>query len=228
MRVSHTMLLATCLVVGNTPMQPQAPATPGASRAPETQAYTLTVPTAELLALLKTQLFTDSGRFYPCRNNPSCASWGEDLALSSPSVRIDGPRLMFAVHVTGTYAFNQMLAPSVSGDLIVSAIPFVRSGLVHLMQSSVRAGEGDLTFQAFVQGAHSQIESLLNEKSSLDLTQYLAMTSRDPRLPPPRIPGQTCLDPAQIHVISVTTDPPTSAMSAMVTVASAPRGPRSC
>src|SRR3974377_391896 len=48
--------------------------------------YTLTVPTRELVEMMREQVFTDSGRFYPCRTNPSCSSWGEDIALSAPNL----------------------------------------------------------------------------------------------------------------------------------------------
>jgi hypothetical protein len=148
--------------------------------------------------------------------------------MSAPVVQVNGQRLTFAVHVAGSYAVAPGLAPSVSGDLIVSAIPIVRDGLVHLSQSSVRAGQGDMTFQAFVQAAHGQIELLLNDKSALDLADYLAVAAHDPTLPPPRLPGVACVDRSQIHVQSVATDPGASAVNATVLVSPPPAGRKSC
>jgi hypothetical protein len=188
--------------------------------------YTLTMPTAQMVSLLKTQLFVDSGRLYPCRGNPACSAWGQNLALSAPTVQIDGPRLVFSVHVSGTYAINSMIAPSIAGDLVVSAVPVARDGLIHTTQSNVQAGPtSDITFQAFVQTVHGQLEQMLNEKGALDLAQYLAMSAQDPKLPPPRLPGVKCVDRSQIHLQSIATEPASSSVTAMVVVS--PPGPGS-
>ncbi len=90
----------------------------GAGGAVDPRPYTLTMPTAQMVVVLRTELFVDSGRLYPCRGNPACSSWGHDLALSAPGVKIDGPRLVFTVHVAGSYAINAMFAPSIAGDLV--------------------------------------------------------------------------------------------------------------
>jgi hypothetical protein len=245
-RASLAILYGVCILwtphlraqTSRAPGTPAAtPATPAASTAapaaapaaaPTGRTYTVTETTAQLLALLQAQLFTDSGRFYPCRGNPSCSSWGENLALSAPVVQVNGQRLAFAVHVDGSYAVAPGLAPSVAGDLIVSAVPIVLNGLVHLSQSAVRAGQGDVTFQAFVQAAHGQIEQLLNEKSTLDLADYLALAAHDPTMPPPRLPGITCVDRSQIHLQSVATDPGASAVTATVLVSPPATGRKSC
>ena len=191
--------------------------------------YTLTMPTAQMVALLRTQLFVDSGRLYPCRGNPACSAWGQNLALSAPGVQVNGPRLVFSVHVSGTYALNAMIAPSIAGDLIVSAVPVARDGLIHVTQSNVQPGPtSDITFQAFVQTVHGQLEQLLNDKGTLDLAQYLAMSAKDPKLPPPRIPGVKCVDRSQIRVESIATDPASSAVTASVLVSPPPPGTRAC
>jgi hypothetical protein len=191
--------------------------------------YILTMPTAQMVSLLRTQLFVDSGRLYPCRGNPACASWGQNLALSAPSVQINGPRLVFSVHVSGTYALNAMIAPAIAGDLIVSAVPVARDGLIHVTQSNVQPGAtSDITFQAFVQTVHGQLEQMLNDKGTLDLAQYLAMSAKDPRLPPPRLPGVKCVDRSQIHVQSIATDPASSAVTASVVVNPPPPGSAAC
>jgi hypothetical protein len=202
--------------------------TPPTASAGAGKTYKLAVPTTEIQGLLMTQVFTDTGRFYPCRSLPSCSAWGQNLALSAPSVQIDGPRLVFSVHVSGTYVINQMFAPSIAGDLILSAVPVVRAGVIHLSQSSVKSGPGDITFQAFVEAVHLQIEQMLNEKGELDLAPYLVMSAHDPSLPPPRIPGVTCLDKSQIHVQSVATDPAASAITTSVLVDPPAPGRKSC
>lgn len=196
---------------------------------PDPRPYTVTMPTAQMVSLLKTQLFVDSGRLYPCRGNPACSAWGQNLALSAPTVQIDGPRLVFSVHVSGTYAINSMIAPSIAGDLVVSAVPVARDGLIHTTQSNVQAGPtSDITFQAFVQTVHGQLEQMLNEKGALDLAQYLAMSARDPKLPPPRLPGVTCVDRSQIHLQSIATEPASSSVTAMVLVSPPPPGSHGC
>ncbi len=200
-----------------------------AATAPDPRSYTLAMPTAQMVSVLRTELFTDSGRLYPCRGNPACSSWGHDLALSAPGVKIDGPRLVFTVHVSGTYAINAMFAPSIAGDLVVSAVPVARDGLIHVTQSVVQAGPtSDIVFQGFVQTVHGQLEQLLNDKGTLDLAQYLAMSAKNPKLPPPRLPGVSCVEPSQIQVQSVATDPPSSSVRAMVTVNAPAAGSRGC
>jgi hypothetical protein len=200
-----------------------------AATASDPRSYTLAMPTAQMVSVLTTELFVDSGRLYPCRGNPACSSWGHDLALSAPGVKIDGPRLVFTVHVSGTYAINAMFAPSIAGDLVVSAVPVARDGLIHVTQSAVQAGPAsDIVFQGFVQTVHGQIEQMLNDKGTLDLAQYLAMSAKNPKLPPPRLPGVSCVDPSQIQVQSVATDPPSSSVRAMVTVNAPAAGSHGC
>lgn len=195
---------------------------PGATRgatASDPRSYTLAMPTAQMVSVLKAELFVDSGRFYPCRSNPACSSWGNDLALSAPGMKVDGPRVVFTVHVSGSYAINAMFAPSVAGDLVVSAVPVARNGLIHVTQSAVHAGPAsDIVFQGFVQTVRGQVEQMLNDKGTLDLAQYLAMSAKDPKLPPPRLPGVSCVEPSQIQVQSVATDPPSSSITAIVQV----------
>jgi len=227
-RTIDALLFYSWLALG--PLAHGARPTGVARQAPQDpKPYTVTMPTAQMVSLLKTQLFVDSGRLYPCRGNPACSSWGQSLALSAPGVRIDGPRLVFTVHVAGTYALNSMISASVAGDLIVSAVPVARDGLVHLTQSTVQPGPtSDVTFQAFVQTVHGQLEQMLNDKGALDLAQYLAMSAKDPKLPPPRLPGLPCVDRSQIHLESIATDPAASAVSAMVLVSPPPPGSHAC
>jgi hypothetical protein len=201
----------------------------GGVGAVEPRPYTLTMPTAQMVSVLRTELFVDSGRLYPCRGNPACSSWGHDLALSAPGVKVDGPRVVFTVHVAGSYAINAMFAPSIAGDLVVSTVPVARNGLIHITQANVQAAPtSDIVFQGFVQTVHGQLEGLLNDKGTLDLAQYLAMSAKDPRLPPPRLPGVSCVEPSQIQVQSIATDPGASAVTAMVTVNQAAGGGKGC
>jgi hypothetical protein len=200
-----------------------------ATPTPDPRSYTLAMPTAQMVSILKTELFVDSGRLYPCRGNPACSSWGHDLALSAPGVKVDGPRVVFTVHVSGSYAINAMFAPSIAGDLVVSSVPVARNGLIHMTQSAVQAAPtSDIVFQGFVQTVHGQVEQMLNDKGTLDLAQYLAMSAKDPKLPPPRLPGVSCVEPSQIQVQSVATDPPSSSVMAMVLVNAPAAGSRGC
>jgi hypothetical protein len=193
--------------------------------APDLPTYTLTVATRQLVDLLRGQLFTDSGRFVPCRINPACSAWGRDIALSAPNISIDGPRVVFSVHLVGTYAMSQFFATTVTGDLIVSGIPTLRGSKVVLTQSSAVAGPtSDLVFRAFLDAAHPRIESMLEQSKGFDLPQYLAFAASDPALPPPRLPGTSCVDPSQIQVQSVSTQPSASALSAVVSVSPPPPG----
>lgn len=204
-------------------------APPVAAAPSDPRSYTLAMPTAQMVSILKTELFVDSGRLYPCRGNPACSSWGHDLALSAPGVKVDGPRIVFTVHVSGSYAINAMFAPSIAGDLVVSAVPVARNGLIHMTQSAVQAAPtSDIVFQGFVQTVHGQIEQMLNDKGTLDLAQYLAMSAKDPKLPPPRLPGVSCVEPSQIQVQSVATDPPSSSVTAMVLVNAPAAGSHGC
>jgi hypothetical protein len=187
--------------------------------------YTLTVETRQLMDLLRGQVFTDSGRFYPCRTNPSCSAWGQDIALSNPSLAIDGPRLVFSVHLVGNYALSAFFAATVSGDLIVSGVPVNRGRRVILTQTQAMAGpQSDMTFQAFLQAMHGRIESMLDQSPGFDLGQYLSYAASDPQLPPPRLPNTSCVDPSQIQVQSIATQPATSAINAVVSVAPAQPG----
>ena len=114
---------------------------------------------------------------------------------------VDGPRVALSVHVSGTYPINQYFAPEIAGDLTVSAVPVVDQGLVHVTQAQVTASpNSDMTFRAFIGAFHANMEQLLNQRGVFDLASYLALASRNPNLPPPRIPGLTCLDVAQIAI----------------------------
>lgn len=187
--------------------------------APSDRAYTLTMTTTAVMQLLRQLVFTDAGRAYPCRNNPACSSWGENLALSQPVIAVDGPRLVVAVHVSGTYPINDYIKPEVAGDVTIMVVPVVRDGLVHLTEAQVGTSpNGDMTFRAFIGAFHAQIESLIEQHAVFDLARYLASASRDPNLPPPRIPDLTCLDPGQITVQRVGTQPNPAALLAAVTV----------
>jgi hypothetical protein len=202
---------------------------PAPVTASDPRSYTLAMPTAQMVSMLRTELFVDSGRLYPCRGNPACSSWGHDIALSAPAMKVDGPRVVFTVHVAGSYAINAMFAPSVAGDLVLTTVPVARNGMIHASQSSVQAGPAsDIVFQGFVQTVHGQIEGMLNDKGALDLGQYLAMSAKDPKLPPPRLPGVSCVEPSQIQVQSVTTDPAASAVTANVTVNAPAAGSKGC
>jgi hypothetical protein len=178
--------------------------------------YTLTTPVADLLALLKTQVFTENGKYYPCRGNPSCSAWGENIALSDPSLSIDGPRLKFSVKMVGTYAVNPYFAPQVTGTLIVSGVPVVQDNRVRLSDARVEAGPSDVTFQAFVQATHVKAEQMVSQSGGFDLAQYLSNSSRDPRLPPPRIPGLHCVDSSEIQVQAVQADAGAATITATV------------
>jgi hypothetical protein len=196
-----------------------APAAPGS--------YTLTTPVADLLALLKTQVFTEGGRFYPCRGNPSCSAWGENIALSDPALSIDGARIKFSVKMVGTYAVSPYFAPQVAGMLIVSGVPVVQDNKVRLSEARVEAGPSDVTFQAFVQATHAKAEQMVSQSGGFDLAQYLSNASRDPRLPPPRLPGLHCVDPTEIQVQTIQADQGTAALTTMV-VAPAATPHRAC
>jgi hypothetical protein len=196
-----------------------APAAPGS--------YTLTTPVADLLALLRTQVFTDGGRFYPCRGNPSCSAWGENIALSNPALEIDGARIKFSVKMVGTYAINPYFSPQVAGTLIVSGVPVVQDNKVRLSEARVEAGPSDVTFQAFVQATHAKAEQMVSQSGGFDLAQYLSNASRDPRLPPPRLPGLHCVDPTEIQVQTIQADQGTAALTTMV-VAPASTPHRAC
>jgi hypothetical protein len=187
--------------------------------------YTLTVPTRELVSTLQDQVFIDSGRFFPCRTNPSCSSWGHDIALSSPRLSIDGQRLVFSVRLVGTYAMSQFFAATVAGDLIISGVPAVRGNHVALAETAVAASDAsDATFRAFLEVMHTRIESMIDQSPGFDLAQYLAYAASDPRLPPPRLPNVNCVDPSQIKLQSVSTMPAASALTATVLVGPPPPG----
>jgi hypothetical protein len=184
--------------------------------APGSKLYTLATPVADLIALVRAQVFTDAGRYYPCRGNPSCAAWGESIALSDPALSIDGTRLVFSVKMVGTYAVSPYFAPQVAGTLVVSGVPVVIDNRVRLSDAKVDAGPSDVTFQAFVQATHVRMEKMVTESGGFDLAQYLASGSRDPRLPPPRLPGLHCVDSTEIHLQTVQADAGAAAITAVV------------
>jgi len=189
------------------------------------RSYTLTMPTHDLVELVRGQVFTDSGRFRPCRTNPACSSWGQDIVLSSPRITVDGPRLVFSVHLVGSYAMSQFFAANVTGDLIVSGVPTPRGNRVVLSQSTAAASAtSDLAFRAFLEAAHRRIETMLDQAPGFDLAQYLSYAASDRAIPPPRLPNVSCVDPSQIQLQSVATQPTPSAVVAVVVVTAPPAG----
>jgi hypothetical protein len=194
---------------------------------PPGTSYTVATQLADLTALVRSQVFTDAGKFYPCRGNPSCSAWGQNIALSDPTLTIEGSRLKFSVKMVGTYAVNPYFAPQVAGTLIVSGVPVVRDNRVRLSDPHVEAGPSDVTFQAFVEATHAKAEQMVSQSGGFDLAQYLSNASRDPRLPPPRLPGLHCVDPAEIQVQTVQADADAAAITATV-VAPATTPHRAC
>jgi hypothetical protein len=123
--------------------------------------------------------------------------------------------------MVGTYAVNPYFAPQVTGTLIVSGFPTVGDNRVRLADARVETGPSDVTFQAFVQATHTRMEKMVSESGGFDLAQYLSTASRDPRLPPPRLPGLHCVDPAEIQVQSVQADAGAAAITGVVTAPAA-------
>ena len=95
------------------------------------KAYTVAMPTSQLLEIVRGQVFTDSGRFFPCRVNPACATWGKDIAVSNPQIAINGPRLVFSVHLRVA-----ALAARVGGSLGIEPEMLARA-LSHCSGSSL-------------------------------------------------------------------------------------------
>jgi hypothetical protein len=187
--------------------------------------YKLTMATHDLVELVRGQVFVDSGRFRPCRANPACSNWGSDIILTSPNITVDGPRLVFSVHLVGNYAMSQFFAATVTGDLIVSGVPVPRGNRVVLTQSAAAASAtSDLAFRAFLEATHRRIETMLDQAPGFDLAQYLSYAASDPAIPPPRLPNVSCVDPSQIQLQTIATQPATSAVVAVVAVGPPPPG----
>jgi hypothetical protein len=169
--------------------------------------YTVLVRADEMMAMLNQAVFTDSGgTFYPCRVPASkCDSWGHDIALSQPTIKTDASRLFLSVHIHGTYPMSQFFAPSVQGTLDLSAIPTVQENAIRMTQTEVASGGGDAVFNGFLAVTHDQIAQYVNQKVKIDLVQHLAAATADPNLPPPRLPGLTCVDPSHLTLTSATT-----------------------
>ncbi|HZS60963.1 MAG TPA: hypothetical protein VFA43_16930 [Gemmatimonadaceae bacterium] len=169
--------------------------------------YTVLVRADEMMAMLNQVVFTDTGgTFFPCRIPASkCDSWGHDIALSQPTIKTDGSRLMMSVHIHGTYPMSQFFAPSVQGTLDLSAIPSVQENAIRMTQTEVASGGGDAIFNGFLAVTHDQIAQYVNQKVKIDLVQHLAAATGDPNLPPPRLPGLVCVDPSHLTLTSATT-----------------------
>jgi hypothetical protein len=181
--------------------------------------YVLTVATATLDSVMRAQVFTDSGRFYPCRINPACSSWGHDVVLTNPDITIDGSRVFVSVHVVGTYVINDFFAPSVSGGLILSGVPVLRDNKVAFTQTTTEASpESDMAFRAFIDAVRPRVESMIEKAPGFDLAGYLVASTADLQLPPPRLGKHECVRASQIKIESIgtTRDPPALKTTATV------------
>jgi hypothetical protein len=190
--------------------------------------YTVVVRADEMMAMLNQVVFTDSGgSFYPCRVEASkCDSWGHDIALSRPTIKTDGSRLVLSVHIHGTYPMSQFFAPSVQGTLDLSAIPTVRENAIRMTQTEVASGGGDAVFNGFLAVTHDQIAQYVDQRVKVDLVQHLAAATADPSLPPPRLPGLACVDPSHLTLTSAATQQAPDAVVIGVHLLTPP-GPRS-
>jgi hypothetical protein len=178
---------------------------------------------------MQSMLFTDSGRFYPCRINAACSSWGKDVVLTNPNLSVDGPRVILSVHMIGTYTLSQFFAPRVSGDLFVSGVPVLRDNKVALAQTATDAGPAsDMAFRAFLEAMRPRIQSMIDQAPGFDLAQYLVISTADPTLPPPRLATRGCVSASQITVDSVGTHPSPPSIGATVTVNRPTTGPPLC
>jgi len=213
--------LASTAVAQSAHTGPVAPPPSSTARPVPSGQYRLSVPTDTLVAVLREELFTDSGRFYPCRVNTACTSWGNDVVVSQPKISVDGPRIVFSVHMTGTYTMNQFFSPKVAGDLIVSGVPVLHANKVGLTQTSAAAGSAsDAAFRTFIELMRPRIESMIDDSPGFDLAQYLASSTADPQLPPPRLPTRGCVAASQIQLTSIATNPgPPQSVGARVVVA---------
>jgi hypothetical protein len=170
--------------------------------------YLVAVRADDMMAMLNQIVFTDSGgTFYPCRVEGSrCDNWGHDIALSQPMIKTDATRLMLSVRIRGTYPMSQFFAPSIQGTLDLSAIPTVQNNAIRMTQTQVSSGGGDAVFNGFLTVAHDQIAQYVDQKVKIDLVQHLAAATADPSLPPPRLPGLTCVDPSHLTLTSAGTE----------------------
>ncbi len=174
--------------------------------APHDTTYVIVVRADDMQSMLNQVVFTEDGAFYPCRVQGSrCENWGHDIALTNPAIKTDAARLLLSVHIKGTYPISQFFSPVVEGTLDLAAVPVVRDNLLRMTQTSVASGGGDAVFNGFLGVAHDQIAQYVNQNVKIDLARQLAAATGDPGMPPPRLPGLTCVDPTHLTLTSAAT-----------------------
>jgi hypothetical protein len=94
------------------------------------------VTTADLVNEIKTRLFTDSGRWFPCRTLDCGDDGAKDLYLENPRVAVMGGNLVIDAHLSGHYSWL-FLSPGLTGDLRFIVEPFVDKNTIRFKNPSM-------------------------------------------------------------------------------------------
>jgi hypothetical protein len=167
------------------------------------------LPIKELETELKKQIFTDSGRFYPCKKDSGdCGRYGRELYLESPSLLLDGAWTIAKVHLSG-HGNAWLFRPGITGTIILSGVPTVENDTFSLKSVVLEVESRNFILNYLNQRFGDRLVELIEKNSTIDLNPHYeeAVAQIDQLFPLRWGPGYLDLDASQLKIKYLGVDP---------------------
>lgn len=163
------------------------------------------VKTADILAELQAKLFTDDGRYFPCRYPNPCADDADDIYIEWPELSAVGGWIVFKAHVAGHVPGFWFIRPGITGEIIAYGAPKVEGDALSFDSLALETQSSDWLFNLGADKLRDKLTTDLKEKAKYDLTPQLQKIEAQLK---PHFPvqwGSACLTLGldSLHVSSV-------------------------
>lgn len=139
------------------------------------------VPRAEVEKEFKKALFTENGRFYPCRQAKECGDYGRDVYLFNPQLSFRAGYIVVRMDIAGTGQFWR-LRPGVSGSVEVAGVPKLVKNKLYLsnvtMETQSRNAIVNFVSDRFGDAALQKLQSVASYDLSGKLAEAVAVANQ--------------------------------------------------
>ena len=146
-----------------------ATGTPGATD--QSWVVPLFVSASDLERVLREHVFTDDGKYYPCRGSGNCDA-GSDLYLEWPSISVSNGWIVLKVHLSGHGRFL-FLRPGITGDVYATARPVIEDGVLKLEGLHLDVQSANVITKVLDARGRAAIEATLQAKAHFPLQAKL-------------------------------------------------------
>lgn len=147
-------------------------------------ALPLFIPRADVEAEIKKALFTDQGRFYPCRNGVECDRYGRNAYLYNPRLAFKAGYAVLRMDLAGHGEFWK-LRPGVSGSIEVAGIPRLVNNKLYLVNLTMETQSRNALVNFISERFGDLALQKLQQVASYDLSPKIqeAITSANQKFP---------------------------------------------